>query len=455
MSPLIVSVSGLRGVVGESLTPDVAMRYVGAFSEFLAPGPVVLGRDSRPTGCWLADAVRAELAARGWTVIDAGIVPTPTLGVLVQTSGAAGGVQLTASHNPPPYNGVKLFTPEGSVIDAEFGEEVRSRFHSTEERDTPPYATYDQIGAVQSLDDPLSDHLERILARVDVDTIRGRRFRVLLDSNHGAGGPLGRRLLETLGCQVTVLGEEPNGAFGHTPEPTAKNLSQVGRDVVASQSAVGFCQDPDADRLALIDEQGRYIGEEYTLALCLDHVLPKSPGPVVTNCSTSRMAQDLAAKYGTQCHLSAVGEANVVRRMKQVGATFGGEENGGPIDPRVGYVRDSFVGMAIVLDALAAEDLSLSERVERLPRYEIVKSKFTFPRERLAESFDMLEAAYPEATASRLDGLRLDWPDRRWALLRASNTEPRVRVIVEATSREAAETLRRDIEKLVGTADAV
>ena len=449
MEALIVSVSGLRGIVGPSLTPGVAMRYVGAFAEQLPPGPVVLGRDSRPSGRMLADAVRAELTARGRPVLDAGIVPTPTVGVLIRSRQTVAGVQITASHNPPPYNGIKLFTGEGSVIDGATGEAVKERFLEEAARDSNPFQTHDRLGAVEFVADPFAPHLERIVAGVDVEAIRGHHFPVLLDSNHGAGGPHGRRLLEQLGCRVTVLGEAPSGAFRHVPEPTAENLAEVGRDVVESRSVVGFCQDPDADRLALIDETGRYIGEELTLALCLDRILPSRRGPIVTNCATSRMARDLADKYGVACHLSAVGEANVVQRMREVDAVFGGEGNGGPIDPQVGWVRDSFAGMAMVLDAMASSGLSLSQLAARLPRYAIVKSKFSYSTDRLDAAFDTLERAYPDASASRLDGLRLDWPDRRWALLRASNTEPIVRVICEATTEAAARTLAREIEDRV------
>jgi phosphomannomutase len=275
-----------------------------------------------------------------------------------------------------------------------------------------------------------------------VDAIRARKFRVLLDSNAGAGSLLGRKLLAELGCELTMLGGQANGRFEHPPEPTAENLAGVAQQVRSADAQLGFCQDPDADRLAIIDEQGRYIGEEYTLALCLDQVLWQQKGPIVTNCATSRMAEELAAKYGVALHRSAVGEAHVVDKMLEVGAIFGGEGNGGPIDPRVGPVRDSFVGMALVLDAMAKRQMSISQLVSELPRYEIVKRTTNLPPDKLPAALDAVERRFVDARADRLDGLRLDWPDR-WLIVRGSNTEPIVRLIAEAPTSVVAEDLTR------------
>jgi phosphomannomutase len=292
---------------------------------------------------------------------------------------------------------------------------------------------------VKELADSTSAHRRLVEQAVDVPLIRRQAFKVLLDANHGAGAVLGRPLLEALGCAVTVLGEAPNGAFAHTPEPTAENLAEVTPQVAGLGAAVGFCQDPDADRLALIDEGGRYIGEEYTLALCVDHVLRSRSGAVVTNCSTSRMTEDLAKQHGAPFYRSAVGEANVVNKMLQHGAVIGGEGNGGVIDPRIGLVRDSYIGMALILEAMAARQLPLSELVDEIPRYAIHKAKVTVPRDQIPAALDKLEQHFSKAQADRLDGLRLDWPDGKWLLVRASNTEPIVRVFCEARSAEEAE----------------
>jgi phosphomannomutase len=325
------------------------------------------------------------------------------------------------------------------VLTAEAGRAVLQRF----QQGTPSWVPYQKIGSVQPCEDTTTDHLGLVTAVVDLERIRRFGYHVLLDSNHGAGAILGRRLLEHLGCRVTVLGAEPTGVFTHPPEPTAENLVTVGEQVRAANAVVGFCQDPDADRLALIDASGTYIGEEFTLAICVDHVLRSRKGPVVTNCSTSRMTEDLAARHGVPFFRSAVGEANVVDLMKARGAVFGGEGNGGPIDPQVGFVRDSFVGMALVLDAMSSQGESLSQLVARIPRYAIHKSKVELPRERIAAALDALAASAPDAACDRLDGLRLDWPGK-WLLVRASNTEPIVRAISEApTAAEAAELCER------------
>jgi phosphomannomutase len=444
----IISVSGLRGIVGQGLTPLVAARYACAFAAELPLGPIVVGRDGRPSGGMLSEVIRGALCAMGRSVIDAGIAATPTTGVLVRHCQAAGGLEITASHNPAPYNGMKLFGGDGSVISADQGESVRSRY----EAGHISWAAYDRIGDWQACEDMTAPHCRLVLQTVNADRIRQRRPRVVLDSNHGAGSLVGKKLLDELGCQAILLAPEPSGQFVHAPEPIVENLVQVAQIVGDARADVGFCQDPDADRLAVIDETGRAVGEEYTLALCLDHVLrqAQAKGPVVTNCSTSRMSEDLATKYGVPFYRSKVGEAHVVQLMKAHHAVFGGEGNGGPIDPRVGYVRDSFVGMALVLDAMAARGMTLSERVAELPRYGMVKAKIEMTPDELAGAFTRLENHFSDARADRTDGLRLDWSSK-WLLVRGSNTEPIARVIAEARSPEEAAELCDQVRKLIAT----
>jgi phosphomannomutase len=442
---LIISVSGLRGVVGESLTPDVAFRYAAAFAESLPPGAVLVTRDGRANGGQLVAPVAAGLSQGGRRqTTDGGIAATPTTGVLLRNLHCAGGVQISASHNPAEYNGMKLFSAAGRVVPAGVGEAVLERFRKLD----TGYSMTDggrPTSNIRILEDTTAAHLALVERVVDVERIRVRRFRVLLDANHGSGSVLGKPLLERLGCDVIVMGGEPDGQFAHPPEPTAENLDGVLNEVTRVAADVGFCQDPDADRLAIIDEQGRYLGEEYTLALCVDHVLRRSPGPVVTNCSTSRMTEDLARKYRVPFFRSAVGEANVVDAMLRNHAVLGGEGNGGVIDPRVGLVRDSFVGMALVLDGMAERNPPISALADELPHYAIHKTKVEMPRDGIESAFAALERHFHDARPDRRDGLRLDWmfPDGsgRWLLVRRSNTEPIVRLIAEAPTAEEARRL--------------
>ena len=438
MSELIISVSGLRGIVGETLTPEVAMRYTAAFASKVPAGPIIVGRDGRSSGPMLSRAISAALAASGRDCIDVDVAATPTIGVLVRELKAAGAVQISASHNPPPYNGIKLFGESGRVLDATTGAAIRKAY----EAGVAAWVPFDKLGQVLPQADPHVAHLEKVLATVDVAAIRAAGYRVLLDSNHGAGGALGVRLLEALGCDVRAVGATPDGQFEHVPEPTAENLTGIAEHVRDEGCVVGFCQDPDADRLALVDAAGRYIGEEYTLALCVQRALSEAAtqGPIVINGATSGMSERLAQAAGVQAYRSSVGEANVCDLMIAKQATYGGEGNGGPIDPRVGYVRDSFVGMAQVLDLMTKTGASLADLADALPKLFIHKTKASVEASRLPALFEALEAKHPDATASREDGLRLAWEDR-WLLVRGSNTEPIVRLIAEADTEAEATAL--------------
>lgn len=439
MSEPIISVSGLRGIVGTELTPLVATKYISAFCTQLPQGTVILSRDGRSTGSMLASAVSSTLQAHGFDVLDAGVCSTPTVGVLVRTEQAVGGIQISASHNPPEYNGIKLFNREGRVIPASEGERVRDAYRAGK----AAWQNVTGIGNAYKLPDPHSAHEQLVLKTVDLGVIAARRFRVLLDSNRGAGSLLGSRLLESLGVHALFLGHTPDGKFEHPPEPLAENLQATAAAVRQSGFDIGFCQDPDADRLAIIDELGTYIGEEYTVALCLLEVLSRNKGPIVTNCATSSMSKVIAADHGVPYLKSAVGEANVVDLMKESQALFGGEGNGGPIDPRVGWVRDSFVGMALVLSLMARTGLKVSQLVKRIPYFAMVKHKVSFPVEKLPAAYKLLIDQMKPLETSTQDGLRMDWSDR-WLLVRGSNTEPIVRLIAEAPTVEEANALCRE-----------
>ncbi|MCR9294547.1 MAG: phosphoglucosamine mutase [bacterium] len=432
----IISVSGLRGILGTQLTAEVAMRFVSALAAGLPPGKVVIGRDGRRSGIGLSQAVSATLIGHGLSPVELGVAATPTVGVEVRRNQAVAGIQISASHNPREYNGLKLFGADGRVLTKVSGERILAAYRSR----ATAWVSESQLGQSQTVEQPHRAHGELVLSTVDVDSIRRRKFRVLLDSNHGAGSLLGRWLLEQLGCQVNLLGDVPDGAFSHAPEPTAENLQPVAKLLAHGNYDVGFCQDPDADRLAVIDETGAYIGEEMTLALCLKQLLPKQQGTIVTNCATSGLSRVLAAQFDCKLLQSAVGEANVADLMLAEQAIFGGEGNGGPIDPKVGYVRDSFVGMARILDLLAHSQHSLSQHVAELPALSIAKDKSDVSQEALPELFECLTAHFPDAQTSRLDGLKLDWGDR-WLLVRGSNTEPIVRYIAEAPTLAEAQQL--------------
>jgi len=443
-SDLIVSVSGIRGVIGHGLTPAAALAFASALAAHTNGGRIVLGRDGRPSGTMLRHAILAGLTAAGCEVQDVAVASTPTVGLAVRALSAAGGIQITASHNPSEWNGLKLFGPDGRVLSAAVGRQVQTRFEGGEQRRVP----WDALGEVRDYHKAEDEHRDRVLQLVDVVRIRAARLRAFVDGNGGAGGPLARQLLKALQVQTTCQACDGDGFFLHEPEPTEANLREVAPLVAEHRADVGFALDPDSDRLAVLDENGRYIGEELTLALATWFRLSKQRGPVVVNMSTSRVTEDVAARFGCRCERSAVGEANVADRMIEVGAVIGGEGNGGVIDPRVGYVRDPFIGMGLILNLMAESGKRLSELVAELQVYRIVKDKHTVSREALPRLFEMLPARWPEAKSDRLDGLRLDWPDR-WLHVRPSNTEPIVRVIAEAPREEEAAALCREVGELL------
>ncbi len=436
MPSRIVSISGIRGVVGDGLDPQFLVEFGCALGTLIDGGTVVLSRDGRSSGHMIRHAVLAGLTATGCRVLDAGVAPTPTCGVLVTDLKADAGLQITASHNPAEWNGLKPFGPDGAVFDEQQGARLLELLEARRFR----LVRWGELGEVEALTDVAGPHVDRVLSLVDVEAIRRRRFRVVLDCNHGAGAVGGPALLEQLGCDLHVVGGVSDGRFEHPPEPLEQNLRKLCQIVRERQADVGFALDPDADRLALIDHTGRYVGEELTIALCADYVLARRPGPLVVNSSSSRVGEDVAKRHGCPFYRSRVGERHVVTKMREVSASLGGEGNGGVIEPKVGWVRDSLVGMAYVLAGMAESGRSLAEWVDTLPRYSIVKQKLVCSREKATAACEALQAAFPDAQADLDDGLRLDWPDR-WVQVRASNTEPIVRVVAEAPTPEQARQL--------------
>lgn len=459
MAEPIVTISGLRGLVGSTFEQP-ALRYIDSFLELLAESSIatpetssagtlktiVLGYDGRPSGLEFRTVIEQLILSRGFNVWFLGVSPTPLVGFATRSAAAAGGIQITASHNPGEYNGIKLFDSTGRVISGQMGAAVLRRYREK----TEAGESYDRARGCYAAEPEASHFLprfiDRVLETVDVPTIQNRQFKVLLDSNNGSGSTA-EPLLQQLGCQYTILGGQRNGAFLHTPEPTEENLQGVCQEMVRQGADIGFCQDPDADRLAIIDASGRYIGEEYTVALCIRRALFTRKGNVVINCASSQMSEDIARAAGFECARSSVGEANVVDKMKAIGAVYGGEGNGGPIDPNVGYVRDSFVGIAQILDLMARTEKTIAELADEIQPYSIVKTKIPFPTEKLPELYRAVIDCFPEDAICREDGLRLSNANR-WLLVRPSNTEPIVRAIAEASEKQKALDLCNLVAKI-------
>jgi phosphomannomutase len=446
---LMVSVSGIRGRVGAGLTPEVVATYASAFGAWALRGGksknVVVGRDSRVSGPMFHRVVVSSLQSVGANVIDIGLTTTPTCQLTVEHHHAAGGLMISASHNPIEWNALKFIGPSGLFLEAAEGAAMRGLVESG-----IPRATWDALGEIAQDDGAIARHIERVLAipYLDVEGIRARKFHVALDTCRGAGAAIMPALLERLGCTVTAINLETDGRFPRPPEPVAENLGELERLVQTSGAVVGLAVDPDVDRLALVADGGRAIGEDFTLALAARLVLRHRGGPVVTNLSTSRIVEDVAVAAGAEVVRAPVGEVNVAVKMRESKAVVGGEGNGGVILPEMHLGRDAPVGAALLLQLLHEEDRPLSRIVADLPRYVIVKDKLDRPNASLDTVYEALRTAFPDGAADTQDGLRLSWPDR-WVHVRPSGTEPIVRVIAEGpTEQDARELVRRSREPL-------
>jgi phosphomannomutase len=444
--PLIVSASGIRGIVGQTITPEIAARYGSAFGAFVrnrmtgaADGRYVLvGRDSRTSGELLADAVASGVRAAGLDVRMTGIGPTPTHLLAVRDDEAAlGGLIVTASHNPVEWNGLKLASPDGRFVSPDEGLSIQELFE-----EGPELADWDELGSRSDLAGVADHHVERILALdlVDVDAIRAWAPLVALDCVHGAGAVVIPALLERLGCKVEGIGLKPDGRFPRNPEPTPENLGDL-RDLVRrSNAAVGLAVDPDSDRLSIVDESGEAIGEDWTLAFATEYVLGRTPGPVVTNLSSSQSIEDVAVAAGVPFHRSAVGEARVAAMMMDRRAVIGGEGNGGVMLPDLNLTRDAPLAAALVLSLLAGRRSGPAELLRGRTRYTMVKRKTARPAGGAEQAFLALERESGEdARFDRTDGLRIVWPGRKeWLHVRESGTEPILRIISEAPDPDRA-----------------
>ncbi|MDB5301118.1 MAG: glmM, partial [Phycisphaerales bacterium] len=406
---------------------------------------LVIGRDSRPSGPWVRDAAAAALTASGIEVIDLDIVTTPGVAMMVKHLNADAGIIVTASHNPIEWNGLKLLNRAATAPPPADAEAIK-RLYNEQRSD---FVRVESLVLPKKNSETHALHVKRVLDHVDVLGISTKRYKVVLDSVNGAGCVATATLLNKLGCQLVHLHGTPDGKFPHEPEPTARNLTGLCDEVRRQRATVGFAQDPDADRLAIVDEHGTYIGEEYSLVLAAQWIMSRRPGAVaVTNLSSSRMLDDVAARFGGRVLRTAVGEANVVQAMLQNDAVIGGEGNGGVIDPRIVPGRDSLVGMAYVLQLMASTGKTVGQLVAELPRYEIVKTKFECRREDADRAVEAIKKEFAKEKVDTQDGIRIDW-DNAWVHARASNTEPIMRIIAEAPDRATADAKIAKMQEVV------
>ncbi|MDX2062754.1 MAG: phosphoglucosamine mutase [Bacteroidia bacterium] len=453
---LLASISGIRGTVGgapgDNLTPVEVVGFAAAYGTWLiaqgGPRRVVLGRDARVSGPVVEGLVAQTLVALGFEVLQLGLSTTPTVEMAVTEAGAGGGIVLTASHNPAEWNALKLLNAAGEFLSAAEGAEILDLYR----RQAFSFAPYTGLGRVTPAPHYLDRHIEAILAHplVDGPAIAARGFRVAVDGINSSGAIAIPRLLSALGVtEVAVVNAEPHGQFAHNPEPLPEHLSEICSLVADRSLDLGIVVDPDVDRLAFVMDGGAFMGEEYTLVTAADYVLQHRPGPVVSNLSSSRALADLAARYGQPYYAAAVGEVNVVAKMKAVGATLGGEGNGGVIDPSLHYGRDALQGVALVLSYLATSGKTLSQLRAGYPQYAMAKEKATLTDPTALDAvLDAAAAHYHTAEVDRTDGVKVNFATS-WLHLRKSNTEPIVRIYTEAPTPQAAQTLAAEGKALL------
>jgi phosphomannomutase len=430
---LKISISGVRGVIGDSLTPTLLTRFAQAFGTYCGPGTIVIGRDPRTSGEMVKQAVIAGVLSSGCRVEDIGMCPVPTVQLFVRHRRASGGIAITASHNPPEWNALKFIGPDGLFLDPGRAREMLDIYHQGEY--TKVAGT--EIRTVEEIAGATESHTQAILNACGPLPKTARPIRVVLDACNGAGSEVGPKLLESLGAEVVSINVTPNGSFPRPAEPLPENLGDLCAAVKSHQADIGFAQDMDADRLAIVSEQGLPIGEDYTLVLAALYVLGREPGPVVANLSTISALEDVAKRFGCPLFLTKIGEVNVTEEMQKQNAVIGGEGNGGVIYPRINFARDSLVGMALVLHLLAQEGKTVSELLNTLPHYTIVKEKLVCPSEKLSSALKMLRQEYASYRIDARDGIKVKLPNG-WFLVRGSNTEPVIRLVAEATSENEA-----------------
>lgn len=444
---LIMSLSGTRAIIGESFKPTIALEIGMAFGSFVQKGPVIVGGDTRVSHEMIKSAVISGLLSVGIDVIDIGKVTTPTVQQMIKHYNASGGMVITASHNPIQWNGVKLMNSSGSFLDNDEHQQFMNYYQSKSFSLQP----WQSIGKITKDDTAIEKHVQIILDKIDVSSIRESKISVLVDANNGAGAVANPVLLDALGVSYKILNAEPNGRFAHDPEPTKENLKELQEELAKGGYDIGFAQDADADRLVILDENGRFIGEDYSLAYCVDYILSTETDPskkVVVNLSTSQVLTDVSKKHNATIFHTKIGEANVTEGIKAQKATVGGEGNGGVIFPKVGWGRDSLVGITIALKHLAESKKRVSEIVNTYPSYVMIRDKFTVStKEEVAQYLSKIDSYFSSHTKDKQDGVKVLF-DNAWVHVRPSNTEPIVRVFIEAPTAEKAQELLNEVRSI-------
>jgi phosphomannomutase len=445
---LKIGVSGIRGVVGEFLTPGLACAFGQAFGTYVGPGTVMVGRDTRSTGEMLQHAVQCGLLSSGCDVVNLGVLPTPTIQIYTVAARARGGIALTASHNPPEYNALKLFNSRGLFFNHYERTELIDLYHQSAFHE----AKNEEIRCVrEEFESPRKLHIDRVLRHVDANRIRERKFRVALDAVNGAGSVMTPGFLgDTLGCDLLAISTDPTQPFPREAEPKPETLGDAAELVRRHACDIGFAQDPDGDRLAVIDENGNVLDNDDVLALAVEAAFERMPGDVVVNLTTSMVIDDIARAHGRRVYKTPVGEANVVETIQAVNAAIGGEgSSGGIIFPSVHLCRDSYSGMAMFLDLMASTGRTISHLASGLNRYYRKIGKVAYQHGQLGTVMQELEDRFPDAQTDRTDGLKLIWPNR-WIHVRASNTEPILRFSAEAKSADEMERMYSEVAGMLG-----
>ena len=443
---LKASISGIRGIVGESLTPQILSDYLSAFSKILPKGAILIGRDSRVTGEMILKLTKSIMNFCGRDVVDIGIIPTPVVLFGVNRGDYAGGIIITASHNPVEWNALKFVNDRGKFLSPKEFESLSSYYNNKDFE----YCRYDEIGDSSHDKTVIKNHIDTVVNAVDYKKIESKKIKVALDTVNGAGGEHTITLLERFGCEVISINTEPTGYFSHPPEPTPKNLTQLSELIKKEGADIGFALDPDGDRLVLADNKGNILSEELTLALSIKQFLKyHKKTDIVVNLSSSRINEDIANKFECDIYYEPTGEINVTEKMEQVGALIGGEGNGGVISLSINKCRDASVGIAYILEALALEDRPIDILADELPKYSLLKEKYQKIDINIEDIEKKLRNIYMGARIDNRDGIRIDF-DKKWVLIRKSNTEPILRIFAEAQIESEAKTLIDTVAPICG-----